>query len=156
MVMTVRFPFRMSTTCEALLVSFASLPATKKPQNAAASRAGARAAAPTSAPTTIDRKQDIRTSLLFHPPPRRRLPRNLEQRHRRAHRRAERALPAGRVARPLGGLRPPPVEARLSGRGPPLLVDRLRAGDGAGPVVADDVAPLEFVDPAGGGHHRAV
>src|SRR5262245_38623001 len=31
MVMTVRLPLRISTTCDASLVSFASLPATKKP-----------------------------------------------------------------------------------------------------------------------------
>ena len=34
--MTVRLPLRISTTCDALLVSFALLPATKKPQNACA------------------------------------------------------------------------------------------------------------------------
>src|SRR4051794_20879310 len=57
--MTVRFPFRISTTCEALLVSFASLPATKKPQNAAAGRTGqtTRAATTASARTT-DRTTD--------------------------------------------------------------------------------------------------
>ena len=38
--MTVRFPLRISTTCDALLVSFASPPATKNPQNARAGRAG--------------------------------------------------------------------------------------------------------------------
>src|SRR5262245_19341789 len=36
MVMTVRLPLRMSTTCDALLTSLASAPDTKKPQNAAA------------------------------------------------------------------------------------------------------------------------
>src|SRR4051812_44727680 len=52
--MTVRFPLRISTTCDALLDSFASLPATKKPQNAWAGRAGAATAAhTTSIPATI-------------------------------------------------------------------------------------------------------
>src|SRR6266496_6853620 len=58
--MTVRFPLRISTTCDALLVSFASLPATKKPQNAPAGRAGQTSDATTmaSAPTT-DRFKDM-------------------------------------------------------------------------------------------------
>src|SRR2546423_7314634 len=34
MVMTVRLPLRSNATCDALLVSFESLPATKKPQKA--------------------------------------------------------------------------------------------------------------------------
>ncbi len=34
--MLVRLPLRSSTTCDALLVSLASFPATKKPQNALA------------------------------------------------------------------------------------------------------------------------
>src|SRR3954453_5071082 len=58
--MTVRFPLRISTTWDALLVSFALLPATKKPQNAWAGRAGheLRASATTTADTT-DRLRDM-------------------------------------------------------------------------------------------------
>ena len=51
MVMTVRLPLRISTTCDALLVSFASLPATKNPQNARAGRAGTAAYTPATAST---------------------------------------------------------------------------------------------------------
>jgi hypothetical protein len=53
-VMTVRFPLRIRITCDALLVSFASLPATKNPQNARAGRAGQaiQAIATANAPTT--------------------------------------------------------------------------------------------------------
>src|SRR3954463_13971980 len=53
--MTVRLPLRISTTCEALLVSFASLPATKKPQNACARRGAAVATAPAIARTPNQR-----------------------------------------------------------------------------------------------------
>src|SRR5437764_2088812 len=56
--MTVRFPLRISTTCDALLVSFASLPATKNPQNAdAAEGASTPAARKTTKPPLNIRKR---------------------------------------------------------------------------------------------------
>src|SRR5688572_21932553 len=60
MVITVRLPLRSSTTCEALLVSLAVPPATKKPQNARACVAApsTRASAP---PATHRLRQDMVT-----------------------------------------------------------------------------------------------
>src|ERR1044071_6824091 len=109
--MTVRLPLRISTTCDALLVSLALLPATKKPQNACA-RPGAAATAPIPRhriavialviPVLLrpaSRSLRLRLRLLL--PPRRRLARDAEQRHRRAHLVLERDLPARRRRQPL-------------------------------------------------------
>jgi hypothetical protein len=49
---------RIKTTCDALLVSFASLPATKKPQNALADRADQTADTTTTSTPTTDRTTD--------------------------------------------------------------------------------------------------
>src|SRR5437870_2095716 len=57
MVITVRFPFRISATCEALLVSLAPLPATKKPQNACAAGAGESAPSATAIATLPGRSR---------------------------------------------------------------------------------------------------
>src|SRR5262245_4194557 len=157
MVMTVRLPLRISTTCDALLVSFALLPATKKPQNACARPAGAAAMiTAVIAPNPRLRIADMPSPCLIVTvcwslgflPPLRRLARDAEQRHRRAHLRFERDLSARRRRQPFGGGGRRRSE-RISGRAAPVVPARLLAGDRPGPVVADDVAPLEVVHAAG-------
>src|ERR1043165_7024984 len=115
--MTVRLPLRISTTCDALLVSLALLPATKKPQNACARPGAAASAAAATAPIPRHRiavialvipvllrpaSRSLRLRLRLLLPPRRRLARDAEQRHRRAHLVLERDLPARRRRQPLG------------------------------------------------------